>query len=110
MPPFLTALLTSRSIPASWMYSVFQLQFLMIAFYADADKKGDIFNILWVLVFGFATLNILGLVARRFEPSRNRLNFGETIAIMVVVVSIVLLGWEMLNLFKIFPIKLQRHD
>jgi hypothetical protein len=110
MPPFLTALLTSRSIPASWMYSVFQIQFLMIAFYGDADKKGDIFNILWVLVFGFATLNILGLVARRFEPSRNRLNFGETIAIMVVVVSIVLLGWEMLNLFKIFPIKLQRHD
>ena len=51
MPPFLTALLSSRSIPASWMYSVFQLQFLMIAFYADADKKGDIFNILWVLVF-----------------------------------------------------------
>ena len=50
------------------------------------------------------------LSSRRFEPSRNRLNFGETIAIMVVVVSIVLLGWEMLNLFKIFPIKLQRHD
>jgi hypothetical protein len=50
------------------------------------------------------------LVARRFEPNRNRLNFGETIAILVVIVSIVLLGWEMLNLFKIFPIKLQRHD
>jgi hypothetical protein len=38
------------------------------------------------------------------------LNFGETIAILVVVVSIVLLGWEMLNLFKIFPIKLHPHD
>ena len=76
----------------------------------ELDKKGDIYNILWALVFGFATLNILGLVARRFEPSRNRLNFGETIAILVVVVSIVLLGWEMLNLFKIFPIKLHPHD
>ena len=73
-------------------------------------KKGDIYNILWALVFGFATLNILGLVARRFEPNRNRLNFGETIAIMVVIVSILLLGWEMLNLFKIFPIKLHPHD
>lgn len=34
-------------------------------------KKGDIYNILWALVFGFATLNILGLVARRFEPNRS---------------------------------------
>lgn len=110
MPPFLTALLTSRPIPASWLNSALQLPFLLVVFYGDADKKGDIFNILWALVFGFATLNILGLVARRFEPSRNRLNFGETVAIMVVIVSIVLLGWEMLNLFKIFPIKLQRHD
>jgi hypothetical protein len=49
-------------------------------------------------------------VARRFEPSRNRLNFGETLAILVVVVSIILLGWEMLNLLKIFPIRLHPHD
>lgn len=81
-----------------------------LAIFESSDKKGDVYNILWTLVFGFATLNILGLVARRFEPSRNRLNFGETIAILVVVVSIVLLGWEMLNLFKIFPIKLHPHD
>jgi hypothetical protein len=110
MPRSLTALLTYCPIPASWLEPAFRFQFLFIVFYGDSDKKGDVYNILWVLVFGFATLNILGLVARRFEPSRNRLNFGETIAIMVVVVSIVLLGWEMLNLFKIFPIKLQRHD
>jgi hypothetical protein len=57
-------------------------------------------------VFGFATLNILGLVARRFEPERNRLSFGETLAVMVVLVSVVLLGWELLTLFKVFPIKL----
>ena len=75
-----------------------------------SSRRNDVYNILWAVVFGFATLNILGLVARRFEPNRNRLNFGETIAILVVIVSIVLLGWEMLNLFKIFPIKLQRHD
>jgi hypothetical protein len=68
--------------------------------------KTDIFNILWALVFGFATLNILGLVARRFEPERNRMSFGETLAVMVVLVSVVLLTWEMLTLFKVFPIRL----
>ncbi len=70
-------------------------------------KKGDAYNILWALVFGFATLNILGLVARRFEPERTRMSFGEVLAIMVVVVSIVLLGWEFLNLMHIFPIQLK---
>jgi hypothetical protein len=70
-------------------------------------KKGDAYNILWALVFGFATLNILGLVARRFEPDRTRMSFGEVLAIMVVIVSIVLLGWEFLNLLHIFPIQLK---
>jgi hypothetical protein len=28
-------------------------------------------------------------------------------AVMVVLVSVVLLGWEMLNLFHIFPIRLK---
>ncbi len=74
-----------------------------------SDRKNDLFNILWVLVFGFATLNILSLVTRRFEPNRNRFSFGETLAIMVVVVSVGLLSWELLTLFKIFPIHLQRH-
>jgi hypothetical protein len=110
MPVSLTSLLASLTIHLIRLQSVFRSQFLFLVLFQDFGKKGDIFNILWALVFGFATLNILGLVARRFEPSRNRLNFGETIAIMVVIVSIVLLGWEMLNLFKIFPIKLQRHD
>ncbi len=74
----------------------------------DASKRGDVYNILWVLVFGFATLNILGLVARKFEPAqRNRLTFGESLAIMVVVVSVLLLGWELLYWFKILPIKLK---
>ena len=106
----LTSLLTSLPVPASWLESVIRFQFLFAILFEDADKKGDIYNILWALVFGFATLNILGLVARRFEPDRSRLSFGETIAIMVVMVSIVLLGWEMLNLFKIFPIKLRPHN
>jgi hypothetical protein len=72
-----------------------------------SSKKSNVYNILWVLVFGFATLNILGLVARRFEPRRSNLNFGEILAITVTVVSVILLGWEMLSLFHIFPIKIQ---
>lgn len=74
-----------------------------------SSKKSNVYNILWVLVFGFATLNILGLVARRFEPRRSSLNFGELLAITVTVVSVILLGWEMLSLFHIFPIKIQPH-
>jgi hypothetical protein len=60
---------------------------------------------LWVLVFGFATLNILGLLGG-FVPRRSGLNFGEIMAISVVVVSVLLLGLEMLNVFHILPIRL----
>ena len=70
------------------------------------SSRDEIYNILWALVFGFATLNILSLGARRFEQEKGGLNFGEILAILVVVVSIVLLGWEMLYLFGILPIRL----
>src|ERR1700677_5375268 len=89
--------------------SVIGLQSLMLFAFQFSSKKGNVYNILWVLVFGFATLNILGLVARRFEPRRSNLNFGELLAITVTVVSVVLLGWEMLTIFHIFPIKIQPH-
>jgi len=68
--------------------------------------RQEVYNILWVLVFAFATLNILSLGARRFEAQKRGLNFGETLAILVVVVSIILLGWEMLYAFHILPIRL----
>src|SRR5579863_10327978 len=71
-------------------------------------SRQDVYNILWAVVFGFATLNILSLAARRLEPTRRGLSFGELVAVMVVLVSVVLLGWEMLNLFHIFPIQLKR--
>lgn len=71
------------------------------------SSRDDVYNILWAVVFGFATLNILSLAARRFEPTRRGLSFGELLAVMVVFISIFLLGWEMLNLFHIFPIKLR---
>src|ERR1039458_8742088 len=64
------------------------------------STREEIYNILWALVFGFATLNILSLGVRRFEDKAG-LNFGEILALLVVVVSIVLLGWEMLYLFHI---------
>jgi len=71
-------------------------------------SREDVYNILWAVVFGFATLNILGLASRRMEPGQHRLSFGELMAIMVVAVSVFLLGWEMLGILRIFPIRLHR--
>src|SRR3984893_7386650 len=71
-------------------------------------SRQDVYNILWAVVFGFATLNILSLAAKRLEPTRRGLSFGELLAIVVVLLSVFLLGWEMLTLFHIFPIKLKR--
>jgi len=74
-----------------------------------ANKKSSVYNALWVLVFGFATLNILGLALRRFDSRRGGLSFGEILAILVVVFSIFMLGLEMLNIFHILPVKLEPH-
>jgi hypothetical protein len=71
-------------------------------------SRQDVYNILWAVVFGFATLNILSLTARRMEPKRRGLTFGEVMAVGVVVISVFLLGWEMLSLMHIFPIQLKR--
>jgi hypothetical protein len=101
----ISTLIFVRAMPlATW--TSWLVRPLPASFVEDVSKRTDVYNILWVLVFGFATLNILGLVARKFEPERSRLSFGESLAIMVVVVSVLLLGWEMLYFFKILPIKL----
>jgi|SRR4051812_10692241 hypothetical protein len=78
----------------------------MIVALSSRGSRQDIYNILWAVVFGFATLNILSLATRRMEPGRRRMTFGEFMAVMVVLVSVLLLAWEMLNLFHVFPIKL----
>ena len=70
------------------------------------STREQVYNVLWALVFAFATLNILSLGARHFEADRRGLTFGEILAILVVLVSVVMLGWEMLYLFKIFPLHL----
>jgi hypothetical protein len=75
---------------------------------AVRGPRRDIYNILWAVVFGFATLNILSLAARRFDPNKRGMSFGEMMAVMVVLTSVFLLGWEMLNLFHIFPIQIRR--
>ena len=82
---------------------------LLPAMFLLRTTREEIYNILWALVFGFATLNILSLGARRFEREKGGLNFGEILAILVVLVSIVLLAWEMLYLFGILPIRLTPH-
>lgn len=69
--------------------------------------NGRIYNVLWVAVFGFATLNILGLVARRFEPGRSRMTFGEMLAITAAVIAGLMLTWELLFLFHVLPIRLE---
>jgi len=73
-----------------------------------SKRQDDVYNILWAVVFGFATLNILTLAARRFEPNRRGFSFGELLAVLVVVLSLFLLGWELMGVFHIFPIKLHR--
>jgi hypothetical protein len=74
---------------------------------AYRGSRQDVYNILWAVVFGFATLNILSLAARKFEPGRRGLSFGEMMAVLVVFISLFLLGWEMLNIFHVFPIQLR---
>jgi len=98
----------SKTLPV-WAAFAFQVQAMLLVVLQDEEKKGDVYSILWALVFGFATLNILGLVAKHFDPNRTRMNFGETLAVMVVVVAVFLLGWEMLYLFHVLPIKLHAH-
>src|SRR5712692_3414952 len=70
-------------------------------------SRQDLNNILWAVVFGFATLNIISLAAKRFEPGHRGLTFGELLAVLVVLLSVFLLALEMFNLFHIFPIKLR---
>ena len=108
MPLSLTSASTSVKTVGCWAISALHAQGLFLLFWQYGEKRDDVYNLLWALVFGFATLNILGLVARRFEPaSRNRLSFGEILAITVVCISVLLLAWEMLFLFNVLPIKLQ---
>jgi hypothetical protein len=82
--------------------------FGLAAAFAYRGSPQDAYNMLWGVVFGFATLNILSLAARGARPGRRGLSFGEFVAVLVVVLAIFLLGWEMLHIFHVFPIKLQR--
>ena len=86
--------------------AVIFLPAVLPAIFLLRSTREGIYNILWALVFGFATLNILSLGARRFEQGKTGLNFGEILAILVVLVSIILLGWELLYVFRILPIRL----
>lgn len=100
---------TTRAVmvvyPAVRAYAAVAFGIVAAALYRGSRQ--DVYNILWAVVFGFATLNILGLAARRMEPAKRGLSFGELMAVMVVLVSVVLLGWEMMNLFHILPIKVR---
>jgi hypothetical protein len=79
------------------------------AMYLAKTTREDLYNVLWGLVFAFATLNILSLGAKRFETERGGLSFGEVLAVLVVLGSMVLLGWELLYEFHVLPIRLTPH-
>ncbi|MFZ0275421.1 MAG: hypothetical protein WAL60_00645 [Candidatus Sulfotelmatobacter sp.] len=108
----LVAAFTSTKFAALSVYNLSHAAYALIAAWAlferHSSRRNDIYNILWAVVFGFATLNILSLAARRFEPNRRGLTFGELMAVLIVLLSIFLLGWELLSVFRIFPIKLSR--
>lgn len=101
---------TTRAAVAAYAMARFYAAVLFgtaVALFYRATRE-DVYNILWAVVFGFATLNILSLAARRFEPGRRGLTFGELLAVVVVLISVFLLGWELFNMLHIFPIKLKR--
>jgi len=105
-PSFLLALIHAYSSSAAGrLFHALAVGVLPAAFLL-VTTRDEIYNILWALVFGFATLNILSLGARRLDSHGTGLNFGELLAILIVVVAIILLGWEMLYLFNILPLKL----
>jgi cytochrome bd-type quinol oxidase subunit 2 len=104
--------LARRARSAASIYAIVRTQFAVVGglylLPRHSSRRGDVYNVLWAVVFGFATLNILSLAARHFEPNRRGLTFGELMAVLVVLISIFLLGWELLNLIHIFPIQLRR--
>ena len=81
--------------------SLLRLQSLIFA-----EGPDNLFNILIALVCGFASLNIINLLTRPVQPVRG-LTFGEILAVTGAVVSLLLLGAEMLHIYHVFPIKLQ---
>lgn len=93
-------------IRASWPAS--QIAFTAAVLLRRESRESDLYTILWAVVFGFATLNIVNLAARRFEPTHRGLTFGELMAVLIVLLSIFLLGWELLGMLHIFPIRIQR--
>jgi hypothetical protein len=109
MTLFLIAALPGLTLPLAGIRGTLLATPLLGVILEQSSKREGLYNILWALVFGFATLNILGLLAKSSETRRNRLSFGEITAILVVGVSVLLLAMEMLSLFKIFPIKLGAH-
>jgi hypothetical protein len=82
------------------------MSFLRLQSLVLAESSENLFNILIALVCGFASLNIINLLTRPAQPVRG-LSFGEMLAVTGAVVSLLLLGAEMLHIYHVFPIKLR---
>jgi hypothetical protein len=74
--------------------------------FQSSEKRDDLFNILWALVFGFASINILSLVVKRFDSKRKGMTFGEILAVLVLIAAGGMLILELLYMFHVLPIKL----
>jgi hypothetical protein len=70
------------------------------------EGSDNLYNILIALVCGFTSLNIINLLTRPAQPVRG-LTFGEMLAVAGAVLSLLLLGVEMLHIYHVLPIKLQ---
>jgi len=108
---FISVFARSTRLAMAVYFSVRALAAMLMGVTVSVLYRGsrqDVYNILWLVVFGFATLNILSLAARRVDPARRGMSFGEVMAVAVVVLSVFLLAWELLNLLHIFPIQLKR--
>ncbi len=66
----------------------------------------NFYTMLWGLVFGFATLNILSLSRSQLRSTRPRFRLGEILAVLIAITALGLLAWELLHQFHILPIQI----
>jgi len=102
-------MLLSQSIAVVCATTALWSSFAVTVFQASGKFLKDetnFYDIFAALVFGFSTINVLNLATKRFENPGRGLNYGEMLAIAVVIVSVVFLAWEMLHVFHVLPLKL----
>jgi hypothetical protein len=111
LPVLVPFIATALARTSSGVWSTWRLVSLFVFWYFDrsTNAESNLYSIFIALVFGFSTLNILALVTRRYEARYRNFSFGETLALTAMILSVILLSWELLHLYHVFPIKLQHY-